>query len=139
MKSISSELLEHLETGIEILVLLQYDASPMLSELNCIECTECERKENGCALGIRPIEYIEEPIYISFTHKEYHNCPISLIHPIIYTFNDRYSFIKEFNQSMDPTTTPSLFWWFVKTYNRIKSNVQTQMHEESLKKNNRAP
>jgi len=133
--NISEELLEHLETGIELLVLLQFDASPMLANLNCSECTQQDCKENGCALGTRPIEYIEEPIYISYTHKEYHNCPISLIHPIIYQFNDKYQFIKEFGSPMSPESTPSLFWWYVKTYNRIKSEVQTQMHEESMKKN----
>lgn len=72
-------------------------------------------------------------MYINFTHKEYYNCPISLIHPIIYTLNDRYSFINEFNTPLAPENTSSLFWWYVKTYNRFKAEVQQKKHEESLK------
>jgi len=135
MENIAAELLEHLEVGIELLVLLQYDASPMLANLNCTECTKEDCKEQGCALGSRDIEYIEEPLYINFTNREYHNCPISLIPPIIYAFNDKYQFIKEFGSVMVPENTPSLFWWFVKKYNRFKSEVQEQMREESRKNN----
>lgn len=133
MSTIAQELLDHLETGIEILVLLQYNAAPLLTTLNCSECTAEDCTSNGCALGLRPIEYMEEPMYINFTHKEYYNCPISIIHPIVYLFNDRYMFLKEFNSQLVPGETSSLFWWYVKTYNRFKEEVQEKKREEHSK------
>jgi len=124
---------EALEIGIEILVMLQYGASPLLDTLNCSECTSCEKKANGCALT--DIQYMEEPFYIDTVDREYLNCPISLIPSIIYAFNDRYNFIKEFNTPITESDTSSIFWWYVKTYNRIKAEVQAKLSEKKTKSN----
>lgn len=127
--------LESLENGIELLVVLQYGCSPFLSNMDCSECSEEECVANGCTLGCRPITYMEEPLYIKQTNKEYHNCPIGLIPPIVYNLYDRYARMRDLNQSMNDEDTSGLYWWFVKTYNRIKSDIESQMHEESMKKN----
>ena len=125
---------EALENAIEILVVLQYGTSQYLSNLDCSRCTRADKKEYGCALGSRRITYMKTPVYIKHLDKEYANCPISLIPNIIYQLLDKYNRMKELNQSMDDRDTPAIYWWFVKTYNRIKSDIDRKRHEESLSK-----
>lgn len=127
--------IEVLECAIEAMVLLQYGASPLLSSMECSECSEEEKIANGCCLGNREITYLEEPLVIKHTNSEYHNCPISLIPPVVYEMMDKYTRVKELNQTLNDNETPCLYWWFTKTYNRIKGEVERIIHEEAMKKN----
>ena len=77
---------------------------------------------------------MKNPMYLKHIDKEYLNCPISLIPRIIYQLLDRYNRMKELNQSMDDKDTPAIYWWFVKTYLRIKADIENKRHEESQKK-----
>lgn len=127
--------LEALETGVELLVILQYGCNNFLSSMDCSECSEEECVANGCTLGSRDITYMEEPLYIPQINKEFFNCPIGLIPPIVYSMFDKYNRMEKFKQSLSDTDTSNLFWWFVKTYERIKSDIERQIHEASMKKN----
>lgn len=128
--------LEALECGVELLVVLQYGCNAFLNNMECSECSEEECTANGCALGTKPVIYMEEPLYIKQTNKEYFNCPISLIPPIVYRLYDRFSRMKDLNQHMGDDETSGLYWWFVKTYNRAKADIKQQMHEERMKNSN---
>lgn len=128
--------IDALETGIELLVVLQYGCNAFLNSMDCAECSEEECIANGCTLGNRPIVYMDEPLYIKHTNKEYFNCPISLIPSIVYRLYDRYSRMKGLNQHMGDDDTSGVYWWFVKTYERAVADIKSQMHDDITKKNN---
>jgi len=122
-----SELLEYLEDCIEILVLMQYDLIPF----RCQDCDEYTMTNNKCGI---PYDGVSEPvIYIRHTQKEYFSCPVSMVPDVIFQWYDHYRFIKEFNTPMQESDTSLLFWWFVKTYQRVTNEIEAKIQEEKQK------
>jgi len=128
----SDEFYSAFDTGIEVLVMLQHGAAPILEELSCNNCSADDCTMNGCALQGDKDGNLPEatsPIYLEVTTTEYFHCPISLIPSIVYAMNDKYQFIKEFNSSINEETCPKLFWYFVKTYKQTVQRIKSAMQQ----------
>ena len=119
--------LGYLEAYIEIFVMAQFSMIPF----KCSTCDDFTRKELNC---YKMYEEGDPPVWFSsYTKEEYYACPISMIPKIIYEWYDEYQFDKEFSNSRSMSTTPALYWWFVKTYKRHYSTIENKLQEDNLK------
>ena len=102
--------------------------------ISCIGCELKHQEAGNCALFGRERDVDQPVIYIKYTDTEYYNCPISLIPTIIYDLWDEYRFLQEFNCVVTKHDMSNILWWFIKTYQRIKNDIDIKQHDEQMKK-----
>jgi hypothetical protein len=124
-----NELREFLEGSVEIFVLLQFG----MLNVSCVGCERHHQDAGNCALHGNEKDVNTSVMYIKQTGKEYFNCPLSLVPQIIYDLWDEWQFAKEFNVSLTKDNVPNMLWWFIKTYTRVKNNIEIKAHEDRMK------
>lgn len=118
---------EYLEQCIEILVLAEYGQL----QVTCGGCNPTTQELMHC--GYVYDEPSDQLQYVRLTDKEYTHCPMSYMNNVVREMREEYHYMKTMNTTYPPNTTPQMFWWFVKTYERIKAEIKEKLEKKKPK------